>query len=81
MGRSSSPLDKWGVGGGGSPKKFLQPFGPQFGLKMKGGGGAPPPGPSPGPHSDVALLAKRTHSKGHTMEICPLIQKSKLQTK
>ena len=39
-----------GGGGGGKrgaclQKKFFQPFGPQFGLTIKGGGG--PPGPSP----------------------------------
>ena len=26
------------LGGGQSPKKFVQPFGPQFGLKIRGGG-------------------------------------------
>ena len=30
-----------GGGGGQSPKIFFQPFGPQFGLKKRGGG--PPP--------------------------------------
>lgn len=37
--------------GGVVSKKFVpclfRPFGPQFGLKIRGGGGAPP-GPSPG---------------------------------
>ena len=28
-------------------KVFLRPFGPQFGLKIKGGGGSGPPGPLP----------------------------------
>ena len=37
VGQSSRPLDK---GGGRSPKKFLQPFEPQFGLKIRGD--APP---------------------------------------
>ena len=27
------------VGGGGSQKNFFQPFGPQFGLKIRGWGG------------------------------------------
>ena len=36
------PSDK-GVGrGGGLKKNFFQPFGPQFGLKISGGGGKPP---------------------------------------
>ena len=35
-----------GRGGGRVQKKCFQPFGSQFGLKIKGGGG--PPGPSPG---------------------------------
>ena len=33
-------------GGGGLKKNFFWPFGPQFGLKNKGG-----PGPSPGSHT------------------------------
>ena len=37
--RSSRPLDK---GGSGLPKKFFGPFGPQFGLKIRGGGGRSP---------------------------------------
>ena len=40
-GRSSRPWDK---GESGLPKKFFRPFGPHFGLKIKGGG---PPGPLP----------------------------------
>ena len=28
-------------GGGRSPKKFFGPFGPQFGLKIRGGGADP----------------------------------------
>ena len=35
-----------GGGEGWSPKKFFWPFGPQFRLKLRGGGG--PLGPSPG---------------------------------
>ena len=54
----SRPSDKGGRGGGGHPdpeikaggagvsKKNFQPFGPQFGLKIRGGPTAP--GPSPG---------------------------------
>ena len=33
-------------GGGSLQKKFFPPFGPQFGLKLRGGPG--PSGPSPG---------------------------------
>ena len=40
---SSRLLDKGG--GGGLQKKVFPPFGPQFGLKIRGGG---LPGPSPG---------------------------------
>ena len=36
---SSRPLDK---GGARSPKNFFRPFGPQFGLRIRGGGQAPP---------------------------------------
>ena len=53
----SRPSDKGGRGGGhpdpeikaggaGVSKKNFQPFGPQFGLKIRGG--PAPPGPSPG---------------------------------
>ena len=41
-GRSSKPWDKGG--GGRSQKNLFRPFGPQFGLKISGGGS---PGPSP----------------------------------
>ena len=42
---SSRPLDEGGGGVGASlPPKFFQPFGPQFGLKIVGGGGSPSPG-------------------------------------
>ena len=34
-------------GGWGSQKKFFQPFGPQFGLKIRGWGGGGPPGTLP----------------------------------
>ena len=38
VGRSSRPLDNGGGGGGGAglQKKFFRPFGPQFGLKIRG---------------------------------------------
>ena len=40
----SRPCDKRGGGGGGggvrSPKKFVQAFGPQFGLKIRGSPGS-----------------------------------------
>ena len=39
------------MGGGGSQKTFIQPFGPQFGLKIRGGGG---PGPSPGSTTETS---------------------------
>ena len=41
--RSSRPLDRQG-GGGGLQNKFFWPFGPPFGLKIRGAG---LPGPSP----------------------------------
>ena len=34
-----------GGGGGRCPKKIFRPFGPQYGIKIRGAG---PPGPSPG---------------------------------
>ena len=43
--RSSRPLDRQGGGGGGLQNKFFWPFGPPFGLKIRGAG---LPGPSPG---------------------------------
>ena len=56
---SSNSGGSYGGGGGGGvhpdpeirgwpglKKKFFRPFGPQFGLKIRGGHG--PPGPSPG---------------------------------
>ena len=44
-GQSSKPLEKGGGGGGlqKTQKKFFRPFGPQFGLKLRGN-----PGPSAG---------------------------------
>ena len=46
-GRSSRSLENGGGAGGGClQKNFFRPFGPQFGLKIKGGPG--PPSPSPG---------------------------------
>ena len=45
-GQSSKPLEKGGGGGGSlqkTQKNFFRPFGPQFGLKIRGN-----PGPSPG---------------------------------
>ena len=45
-GQSSKPLEKGGGSGGGlqkTQKKFFRPFGPQFGLKLRGN-----PGPSAG---------------------------------
>ena len=48
-GESSRLLDKRG-GGGGLQENIFQPFGPQFGLKIRsGGGGRPNEGPFPGP--------------------------------
>ena len=39
----SRPWDRGGGGGGGGlPKNFFRPFGPQFSLKIRGGGGGPP---------------------------------------
>ena len=41
------PLKKGGGGGGGLQKIFYRPFGPQFGLKIRGACPlAPPPDPS-----------------------------------
>ena len=36
------------IRGGRSPKNVFRPFGPQFGLKMRGVGGVAPLGPTPG---------------------------------
>ena len=40
-----------GGGGGWSPKRIFWPFGPQFGLKISGGGD-----PSPGSATEYLLL-------------------------
>ena len=55
-----------GGGGGCSQKKFFQPFGPQFGLKIKGGVGGS--GPSPGSITakvtvKIEIVQKVKHSK------------------
>ena len=39
-------------GGGGAQKNFFQPFGPQFGLKIRGWGGEVPLEPSHGSTTD-----------------------------
>ena len=45
--------EKKSGGGGGSQKQFYQPFGPQFGLKIRGwGGGEVPLEPSHGSTTD-----------------------------
>ena len=54
-----------GRGGGGErgaclPKKFFRPFGPQFGLTIKGGR-APRPLPSPG---SATVFVNRRYMKG-----------------
>ena len=67
----SRPSDKGGGGeedgvvnqtltkrGAREQKKFFQPFGPQFGLKKKGGP-APPPSPGPSPGSTTENTIKR----------------------
>ena len=46
----------WGGGGGGDlKKKFFQPFGPQFGLKIRRVGRAPW-APPPGSATDLATV-------------------------
>ena len=42
-GQSSRPRDK--EGGSGLQNNFFHPFGPQFGLKIRGGGGKPSQAP------------------------------------
>ena len=54
-GRSRPSNKKVGGGEGAQKKSFLRPFGPQFGLKIKGGGGGGPQGPSPGPATEMQL--------------------------
>ena len=41
-GSRSSGIPEIRGGGGQSPKNFFRPFGPQFGLKIKGAGGRAP---------------------------------------
>ena len=45
----------WGGEGAQKKKVFLRPFGPQFGLKIKGGGGVGHQGPSPGSATEMQL--------------------------
>ena len=40
-GRDPDPEIRGGGGGGGLHKQFFRPFGPQFGLKLRGGGALP----------------------------------------
>ena len=50
-------IRRWGGGGGGGGAKkkiFLRPFGPQFSLKIKGGG-VGHQGPSPGSATEMQL--------------------------
>ena len=47
----SDPNKKGGGGGCGLQNKFFRSFGPQFGLKIRGGG---PPGPPPPPGTATA---------------------------
>ena len=42
------------IRGGPVSKNFFRPFGPQFGLRIRGGWG--PPGPSPGSATDINFL-------------------------
>ena len=66
-------LEICGEGGGGghpnseirggppvSPKNFFRPIGPQFGIKIKGGGGRRP-GPSPGSAAEVVAYGGWWH--------------------
>ena len=55
---SSRSLDGGRWGGGGPPKNFFRPFGPQFGLKIGGGGQGGPPGPFPGSATVQSLCIK-----------------------
>ena len=43
-----------------SPKNFFRPFGPQFGLKIRGAPG--PPGPSPGSATDPDKPYPQSHN-------------------
>ena len=46
--RSSRPWDRGGGGGAGLQKRFFPPFGPQFGIKIRGRRDPAPSCPSPG---------------------------------
>ena len=46
--RSSRPGDRGGGGGAGLQKRFFPPFGPQFGIKIRGRRNPAPSCPSPG---------------------------------
>ena len=52
---SSRPWDK---GKARPQKNFFRPFGPQFGLKIRGGEGGPP---GPSPWSATGVVSKSTH--------------------
>ena len=79
--RSSRPLDK---GGSGLPKKFFGPFGPQFGLKIRGG--PVPLGPSPGSATDqyrISALVSQMSFGGETSSSvakCRLFSQAKSNT-
>ena len=45
-------------GGGGLKKIFFRPFGPHFGLRIRGEGSGPL-GPSPGSATDVQVLLQK----------------------
>ena len=54
----------------GSQKKFFPPFGPQFGLKIRGGPGAPgSPGRSPGSATTFQLTF--TSNVGGSLTVVP----------
>ena len=49
------------ITGGGLKTTFIRPVGPQFGLKIRGGGG---PGPSPGSATDSHIGMRRPKGYG-----------------
>ena len=49
------------ITGGGLKTTFIRPFGPQFGLKIRGGGH---PGPSPGSATDSHIGMRRPKGYG-----------------